>query len=327
MGAIIRRKRLITRKDLENALYAILGSGEEYLEKLKQKLRKILGVRYVILTISGYSALYYILKMFVEDIGINRIYVPGYSPSFYSAVISSFKDVVSFCDIDKESLLPIGDFEEDTVLICPGYFGIVREDKKISDGVVIDDFSKCIGGYSYDKVAGSFSDIGFLHLDDAAILFGDSAGVIFTNNSFFYSVLSKSIEKNALMMKPYQSAIILSQISRLDERMRLRKEKAKKIASLLEKAHIKPLQRALKDGSTFLELPFLWEHTNRLEIMKSNVIYSPIEKPIWEDISVNVNAGFPNTFYLLSKLYAIHINPYFADEDIEELSKGLVLKV
>ena len=64
MGALIRR-RIITRKDLENALYAILGEKKDYTDKLSQKIRKILGVKYVILTISGYSALRYILKMFM----------------------------------------------------------------------------------------------------------------------------------------------------------------------------------------------------------------------------------------------------------------------
>jgi len=324
MGALIRR-RIITRKDLENALYAILGEKKDYTDKLSQKIRKILGVKYVILTISGYSALRYILKMFIEKIGIKKIFVPVYAPSFYSKILINFSEYVSLVDIDKESLLPIGDFKDGDVVLFPGYFGIVREDKPISNATIIDDLSKSIGGFSYNKVAGSFSDIGFLHLDDTSILFGDSAGIIFTNNSYFYTILKEYIQNNSLSIKPYQSAIILSQIAKLNERIKLRKEKAKKIASFLQKANITPIQRALKDGSTFLEIPFLFEYEDSLKALKNDLVYSPIEKPVWEDMTIEAKSGFPNTFYFLSKLYAIHINPYFSDTDIINISKSLVV--
>lgn len=165
--------------DLISALFISCGN-DRYSTLVVELLGNIIGVRNVILTSSGRSALYHIFSYLPQ----NKVIVPAYTCDVVvEAAILAGKKVL-FAHIDKETLnigeLP--DIDSNTIIIATHQYGFPCDIKNIcaickkKKAVVIEDCAGAFGTEIDGQKAGTFGDYAIFSFNASKLINAPSSG-------------------------------------------------------------------------------------------------------------------------------------------------------
>lgn len=166
-------------------------------KNLKNILKKLLKVRYVVLTTSGTSALYLALK--ANDIGKgDEVIIPNITfPATANAVHMTGAKVVLSDVSQKDLLINVSSlknkFSKSTKAIIPvhisGRGSNIQNLKKIADKkkiIIIEDAAEALGSKYKNKSLGSFGVCGCFSLAPNKIITTGQGGILVTNNKKIY---------------------------------------------------------------------------------------------------------------------------------------------
>jgi perosamine synthetase len=170
-------------------------------KKFEDKIKKMLGVKYGILTPSGTTALYVGLKSIGIGIG-DEVIVPDYTFHASAAVVIMAEAKPIFVDVEKENFQIDIDICEKIVkqrkikAIMPVHMhGICCNMDRVMDFakkhniLVIEDACQAIGTNWKGKMAGSFGDVGCLSFFADKCLTTVEGGFVATDNKKIYNKL------------------------------------------------------------------------------------------------------------------------------------------
>ncbi len=188
-------------------------------KKLENIFKKILRVRYVILTTSGTSAIYLALR--AHNIGKgDEVIIPNITfPATANAVHMTGAKVV-LADVSSHNLLLNVDslhakFTKNTKAIVPvhisGRGNNIHNLKKFADRkkvAVIEDAAEALGSKYNNKSLGTFGDCGCFSLAPNKIITTGQGGVIVTNNKKLYEKIVQLKDQGRYRYKKDESRYI-----------------------------------------------------------------------------------------------------------------------
>lgn len=223
-----------------NSLYIATGSETK---KLEQQLCKLLRVKQALATNSGTSALHLaLLALGIK--GGDSIIMPSFvCASVLNAVMyARAKPII--CDVDKETFNLSIDSVKDKIapntkaIILPHMFGLPADiDEFLKLGIpIIEDCAQSLGATYKEKITGSFGKMAIFSFYATKVITTAQGGAIASNSDVLMSKAKDLIEYDErrdykirynYKMTDLQSALGLSQLKRLMEFIKIRRQIAK----------------------------------------------------------------------------------------------------
>jgi dTDP-4-amino-4,6-dideoxygalactose transaminase len=336
---IVSCKPTITRKDLEGVLDCLIndelvtGDGAKLFES---SLCELTGYRHCV-ALSSHTAAYHSAFKCL-DIGPGKEVI---IPSFFSAAplnaLTITGGVAVIIDNAEGALSPdTAQIKEkitpNTTAIIVGHCtGIqIPMDEIMALGVpVIEDISHYIGIDAGEKkenppaiMIASFTPFDLITTGNGA--------AIFTNNSRHFSAIKEMrFSETALhcdyVMTDFQAAMGLTQVSRLQDFLRRRREIAKVYYDALRHVPHKALY-SFNEVFTYQSFPLIFDApAEKVEKYwkKSGIeIHHPIEKPL-HLFTGEKGMDYPNSDRFAKKVYSLPIYPSLTKKEIEKISRHL----
>ena len=183
----------ISSKEIMVALKTIIAEdGNEALD-FEQKISEYIGCKHSILTYSGRTALYVLLKAYGLDKG-DEIIMPAYMCETVSQLLLDIGLKPNYVDIEPDTYnLSINDLnkkvnEKTKAIVAVHLFGIpcdmhsIRKIATKHNLIVIEDAAQAMGAEYYDKRVGTIGDAGFFSFGPGKPITTIGGGTIVTND-------------------------------------------------------------------------------------------------------------------------------------------------
>ena len=354
-------------KVIKRGSYWALGPE---IQEFEEKLAEYLNIKFSVTFNSGTSALHAVLL--ANDLTSGEIIIPSMSfiSTANSVVLAGAKPI--FAEIEEESLgLDIEDINEKitkkTRAILPIHYGgrvckYIREIKELADDnnlILIEDNAESLGAKINEQFAGTIGDAGMLSFCQNKIITTGEGGAICTNNESIYNRL-KLIRSHGRVenqkpgsdyfstikemdyievgynyrMPTMNAALGLSQLNKIENIIKLRREKAKyydKILDDISEVKILPELNSFRNVYQLYSI-FLTKPDKRTELqdylLKNNiytkVYFHPIHlKTFYRDKFGHHIGDLPKTEEISKKLLTLPISLRFKQED-QDYIRGVI---
>jgi dTDP-4-amino-4,6-dideoxygalactose transaminase len=336
---IVSCKPTITRKDLEGVLDCLINDElvkGDSVKAFEQSLCELTGYRHAAVLTSPTAAYHCAFKA-LDVNAESEIIMPSYfaAAPLNALAITGGKAVL--VDNGEDSLVP--DIEEikskitdkTRAIIISHLTGVSQSLESIKEaGIpIIEDISHFIGAETVEKGQNiaSFSIASFTPYD--MITTGNGAAV-FTNNTRHYA-LFKEMRHNETgvysdyMITDFQAAMGISQISRLQDFIRRRREIARVYYDSLRHTPHKAIYH-FSEQFTYQSFPVIFDvSSEKVEKYwkKSGIeIYHPVPQPL-HLISGFKGLDYPRSDRYAKKVYSLPIYPTLTRKEIEKISRSL----
>lgn len=336
---IVSCKPTITRKDLEGVLDCLIndelvtGGGAKLFEAA---LTELSGYRHCV-ALSSPTAAYHCAFRALE-LGLGKeIIIPSFFPAAPLNALAITGGTAVIVDNAESSLFP--DTAQLKEKITPNTAAIIVShctgvqipmDEIMALGVpVIEDISHYIGVEAGEKRENppAFMIAGFSPFD---LITTGTGAALFTNNSRHFSQTKEMRYSDTslygdYLMTDFQAAMGLSQISRLQDFLRRRREIAKAYYDALRHTPHKALY-SFNEGFTYQSFPLIFDAPgDKVDKYwkKSGIeIHHPIELPL-HLLTGQKGMDFPNSDRYAKKVYSLPIYPSLSKKEIEKIVRHL----
>ncbi len=341
--AIVSSRPTITRKELEGVLDCLINdelSRGEIIKTLESRVSELTGYKYVLAVNSATSA-YHLAFRALEISPDDEIIIPSYFDAAPLAGLHLSGGVPVLIDIDAGTLSPDISLyrekisERTKALVVGHVFGFVRDISEFPalEKTIIEDISHSIGSEHYDTSHQGRAHIAIASFAPSMLMTTGNGAVIMTNNSRMYSLM-KDLRGNSghasclnfdYIMTDFQGAMGISQIHRLGDLIRRRREIARIYYDALKVTSHKTFF-AYSDNFTYQSFPIIFDApAERVEKYwkKAGIeIFLPIPTPL-HMFTREKSMDFPHSDRLSKKLYSLPIYPTLTKKEIEKISRSL----
>lgn len=336
-------KPTITRKEIEGVLNCLMN-GEltkgNSIKEFESAISNLVGLQYALATNSLSSAYHLAFKALNIGPG-DEVIIPSYFDIAPLSAASLSGASVVLIDIDEDSLVPSVDqikerITEKTKAIVMGHlFGFFLPLEELTEiGVpIIEDISHVIGSEQEEIPAGSVGTIALSSLAPGCLITTGNGGISLTNNSRLFSLMKDSREDNIknrnisydCSLTNFQGAMGLSQIARLHDFIKRRREIAKIYHEALKFSPHKTIFH-YNESFTYQSFPVLFDApADKVERYwkKSGIeIHRPIEKPLHKYLDLKP-MDYPRSDRFANKLYSLPIYPSLSKKEIDKIANAV----
>jgi dTDP-4-amino-4,6-dideoxygalactose transaminase len=310
-----------------------------HLDQLATSLSEMFGMKYVVLTSNGFSALFAVLKSL--DFGgsqvltipastcfafINAIKAAGYRPAFVDM------DLESASIVNIESSLW---GEHESIALVPDHFGRIApfcKKARSDQGLIIEDAAQ---SFLSRRAVSTESDVLTLSFYPTKIFNGINGGAILTNCHDIYSRVKNTVsyvdQFNAedaprynMEMNNINAAFALGTLNHIDEIQTDLLNKFNILKDLCKQFDIKFMTP--KDGeipSRFIVLSENIQHRNLLLSRFKSAKIEAVQELMWLTSKAGRN-HFPNTRRIVELSFSVPFHPLISISELESIA--LILK-
>jgi len=338
---ILSSKPTITRKELEGVLDCLIhdelntGSAVKNFETAVSEITDFKYPLAVNSLVSAYLLIFKALEVGAED----EIIIPSF---FGNAVLGALKltgGVPVIVDSEANSIFPSTQQIKEKItgktkaIIAGDTFGFHFDGEELKDLNIplIAEISHSAGTEFNDKHAGSWGTFAVASFAPSMIITTGNGGMVLTNNSRHFSFmrdLRGYSEENLnfdLTMTDLQGAMGITQIMKLKDFLRRRREIAKKYYEAVRITSHRPLF-AYNDAFSYQSFPIIFDapvdrvdkYWKKCGIDASRVLPSPLH--VIMDMK---GFDYPNADRLSKKLHSIPLYPTLSKKEIDKISKSL----
>jgi len=339
--SIVSSRPTITRNELENVLDSLIKeelTGGNSVKTFESSLSELLQIKLSLAVNSLTSAYLLIFKALDIQPG-DEIILPSYFSSAPLGAMTLLGAKAVPADIEESHFSPSAEtvknlINEKTKAVIIGHtFGIDAQISRFSDcGIpVIEDVSHALGLEFEEKIPGSegsFAVAGFTPTD---IITTGNGAAVFTKNTRHFSLMRslRGGDDDAVSldctMTEFQAAMGLSQLTRLQDFLRIRREIAQ---VYYDRLRLTPHKSAFpfNPNSSYQSFPVIFDASEDkvLKYWKTNSIqlYKPFPKTIHEHLGLK-SMDYPQSDRFSKKLYSLPIYPTLTRKEIEKISRTL----
>ncbi len=341
--SIVSSKPTITRKELESVLDCLISEKlreGDVVKIFEQHLAGIADVKYSLATNSLVSA-YHLAFIALNIQNGDEVILPSFFDAAPLAALRLAGGKPVLVDVEENSLAP--SIEEirrkitgATKAIVTGHLlGFHAGNDGFQDLAVpvIEDISHAIGTEHNEKPAGHFGVITVASFSPAMIITTGNGGAVLTNNSRMFSAMRDMRGAGAPDSAPgydytitdFQSAMGLSQISKLQDFIRRRREIARRYYEALKTTPHRALF-AYGDSFAYQSFPLVFDAPAEKIEKYWKKCGIEISKPISSPLHVHLGLrglDYPNSDRLSKKLYSLPIYPTLSKKEIEKIATSL----
>ncbi len=338
---ILSSKPTITRKELEGVLDCLihdeLNTGGA-VKNFETAVSEMTGIKYPLAVNSLVSAYLLVFKA-LEITADDEVIVPSFFNGAPLGALSLSGGNPVLVDSDANSVFP--SIEQIKERITPRTKAIVAGDTfgfhfdgdelKELNIPVIAEISHSIGTEYNEKPAGSWGTFAVASFAPSMIITTGNGGMVLTNNSRYFSAMrdlrgySEETVNLDLTMTDLQGAMGITQIMKLKDFLKRRREIAKKYYEAIRITSHKPLF-PFSETFSYQSFPVIFDapadrvdkYWKKCGIEASRILSSPL----------HVGAGlkgfdYPNADRLSKKLHSIPLYPTLTKKEIDKISKSL----
>jgi len=337
---IVSNRPTITRKELEGVLDCLIN--EELItgspvKSLESALSELTGQKFC-LAVNSLTAAYHLIFKALELGDGDEVIMPSYLPVAPLSALSLTGAKALLVDCEENSLMPsvaaikaLVTNKTKAVVVCHifGYFFPVEG----LDGLqipVVEDISHVIGTEYNGHHPGKSSAFAVASFAPSTIITTGNGGAVFTGNLRYFSSMRDIRGGNDLLsleynMTDFQGAMGISQLAKLKEFLKRRREIAKKFS---DSARLTPHKMMYPYSETFAyqSFPILFDASaesvqkywkkNGVEVLKL------LERPLHHYTGAG-GSGYPYAERLSKKLYSVPLYPTLTKKEIDMISRLL----
>jgi dTDP-4-amino-4,6-dideoxygalactose transaminase len=338
---ILSSKPTITRKELEGVLDCLmqdeLNTGGA-VKNFEAAVSELSGFKYPLAVNSLVSA--YLLVFKALEIGQDdEIIIPSF---FNNAALSALKltgGVPVIVDSDVNSIFPSIEqikekiSEKTKAVIAGDTFGFHFDGEELKELNIplIAEISHSAGTEFSEKPAGSWGTFAVASFAPSMIITTSNGGMVLTNNSRYFSMMRDLRGYNEdsinfdLTMTDLQGAMGITQIMKLKDFLKRRREIAKKYYEAIRITSHKPLF-PYNESFSYQSFPVIFDapadrvdkYWKKCGVEASRVLPSPLHV-----IAGLKGFDYPNADRLSKKLHSIPLYPTLTKKEIDKISKSL----
>lgn len=338
--SIVSSKPTITRKDLEGVLNCLINdelTTGDPVKSFESNLSELVGLKYS-LVVNSLTAAYHLAFLALGLQKGDGIIIPSYFNIAALSAASLMGLKIQLIDIADNSLSPNAEIiknkiDENTKAIIIGHVSgqIVDftefEEIKIP---IIEDISHSIGTDIDEIPVGEKGTITIVSFSPFDIITTGNGGALFTNNSKYFSLMkelrnSKDKVNYDYTMTDFQAAMGISQISRLNDFLKRRREIAQVYYDRIRLTPHKPIY-SFNGNYSYQSFPVIFdapsEKVTKFWKKAGIQIFKPIEEPLHKILELK-GMDFPNSDRLSKKLYSLPLYPTLTRKEIDKISRSL----
>jgi perosamine synthetase len=339
--SIVSCKPTITRKELESVLDCLISEKLESGDVIKgfeSQVSALTGVKYAITTNSLTSA-YHLAFLALDLKASDEVIMPSYfDPAPLNALrLTGAKPVL--VDIDDNSFTPSAAQIREKItpatraLVTGHTFGFYAPmaDYKALEIPIIEDISHVIGAEHEEKSPGQDGVITLASFAPSMMITTGNGGIVLTSNSRFFSTMrdlrgtTDATASFDYTMTDFQGAMGLSQLSRLQDFIRRRREIARLYHEALKNTTHRTMY-AFSDAFVYQAFPIQFdasmEKVDKFWKKSGIEVVHPIGKPLHAHLQLR-GMDFPNSDRMSKKMYSLPVYPTLSKKEIEKISKTI----
>jgi perosamine synthetase len=336
--SIVSHKPTITRNELESVLDCLINdeltSGGS-VHRFEKSLSELTGYKYSLAVNSATAAYHLALKALDVKEG-DEIILPSYFHQSALNAIFLCKATPVLVDIDEHSLAASYEayndkINENTKAALIGHTAGVYIDSETYSKLtvpVIEDISHCLGVESQEEHPGYFGTVIVSSFSPNDMITTGNGAALFTNNSRYFSTAKEqrfSEDKVSFdyLMTDFQAAMGISQLSRLKDFIKIRREIAKHYYERIRLTQHSVLF-PFNESFVYQSFPIVFDASSDTipKYYKKNGIelYRPITFPIHTILGMKM-MDFPNSDRMTKKMYSLPIYPTLTGKEIEKIGR------
>ena len=337
---IVSNRPTITRKELEGVLDCLINeelTTGSPVKSLESALSELTGQRFC-LAVNSLTAAYHLIFKALELGDGDEVIMPSYLPVAPLSALSLTGAKALLVDCEENSFMPsaaaikaLVTEKTKAVVVCHifGCFFPIEDLNGLSVPV-IEDISHVIGA-EYDSYhPGKLSAFAVASFAPSMIITTGNGSAIFTNNSKHFSSMrdirsggdSLHFEYN---MTDFQGAMGLSQLAKLKEFLKRRREIAKRFSDAVRLTPHKMLH-PYNETFAYQAFPIIFDASteNIQKYWKRNgvEVFQLLERPLHYYTGAG-GAGYPYADRLSKKLYSVPLYPTLTKKEIDMISRLL----
>jgi perosamine synthetase len=339
--SIVSCKPTITRKELESVLDCLISEKLEsgdIIKSFESQVSELTGLKYALATNSLTSA-YHLAFMALDLKPGDEVILPSYFDPAPLNALRLVGAVPVLVDIDENALVPsVGQVREKITpatkaLILGHTFGFMVPMGEYRELAVplIEDISHVIGAEYEDKSAGQDGLITIASFAPSMMITTGNGGIVLTNNSRHFSTMRDSRSSSGPVpsfdytMTDFQGAMGLSQLSRLQDFIRRRRDIARVYHDALKNTPHRTIY-AFSDGFVYQSFPVQFdasaEKTDKFWKKSGIEVVHPCAVPLHQHLNLR-GMDYPNSDRMSKKLYTLPVYPTLSKKEIEKIAKTL----
>ncbi len=337
---IVSSKPTITRKELEGVLDCLINDEltlGNTIKNFEKSFSELVGVKFSC-AVSSHTAAYHLALEAMDIQPDDEIIMPSY---FHYSVMNALqfkKAKPILIDVEENSLfITIEKIKEKitphTKAIVVGYLcGFLEnyDELKNLNIPIIEDISHSLGAEMNEKPIGNIGSIVIASLSPFDIITTGMGGMLITNNTRYYSIIKeKRYNKTGLhydyKMTDFQAAIGISQLTRLQDFIKRRREIVKYYFERIKITSHKPLM-PYNESFVYQSFPILFDSpSDKIEpyFKKNGISVSRPIKNALHNLNDSNGSDFPNSERLLKKMYCLPVYPTLSGKEIEKIGRTL----
>jgi dTDP-4-amino-4,6-dideoxygalactose transaminase len=335
MKKIVSNRPTITRKELEGVLDCLINeelTTGSPLKSFESVLSELAGQKFC-LAVNSLTAAYHLIFKSLDLKADDEVIMPSYSPAapLNALAVIGAKPVIVDCA--ENSLMPSAETIRSkisdrtrAVLVCHT-FGCFfpLEDLEGLPVPLIEDISHAIGA-EYNGVAlGKTSAFAVASFAPSMIITTGNGGAVLTANSKYFSAMRDQRLGLEYAMTDFQSAMGISQLVKLKEFLKRRREIAKKYADAARLTSHR-LPYPYNEAFAYQTFPIIFDASSESvqKYWKKNGVELtlPFERPLHHYTSSRA-LDYPNSERLSKKLYSVPLYPTLTKQETDLIAKLL----
>jgi len=338
---IVSNKPTITRRELEGVLDCLIHDELDTggpVKTFEQTMSEMTGLKFALAT-NSITAAYHLIFQALQIDADSEVIMPSFSNMAPYNALSILGGKPVLVDNDENSLFPSSAqikacITEKTKAIIIGHtFGFHFPLEELADLTIpiIEDISHAIGTENNEHPVGSTPSFAIISFAPSMIITTGNGGMVLTNNTKYFSTMrdfrgnSETTVNYEYAMTDIQGAMGISQMMKLKEFLRRRREIARKYSDALRiTSHKAPMP--FNEGFAYQSFPVLFDSSGEkvVKYWKKNGIETirPIETPLHTLMGYR-GLDYPNSDRLSKKLYTIPLYPTLTKKEIERIARLL----
>lgn len=338
--SIVSNKPTITRKELEGVLDCLINdeltSGTP-VNQFEKSLCQLTSYKFSV-AVNSQTAAYHLAFQALGLAEDDEVIVPSYfNPGALNA-LALCKAKAVLIDIDDNSFTPGAEkyaekINEKTKAIIVGHTGgteLNGDDFESVKVPILEDISHCLGIEAQDGHTGYFGQIVICSFSPNDMITTGNGAALLTNNTRYFSQMKEQRFSETKLnfeytMTDFQAAMGLSQLSRLQDFIRRRREIAKSYHERARLTQHKVLF-PFNESHIYQSFPVMFDAKadEIKKFFKKNGIelYSPVDVPL-HIIAGEKPMDYPNSDRMSKKMYSLPIYPTLSKNEIEKIGRTL----